>query len=53
MLVVVELLQADSILNTHRQEKANGHISKLCKRAYNVLYYLVLVITLISRISSN
>jgi hypothetical protein len=34
---------------TGRQSEANGHLSKLCKHAY----YLVFVITLICRISSN
>jgi hypothetical protein len=34
---------------TDRQDEANVHLSKLCKRAY----YLVFVITLICRISSN
>ena len=29
----VELLQADIRVNTHRQDEANGHISKLCKLA--------------------
>jgi len=31
--VGVELLQADSRVNTHRQDEANGQISKLCKLA--------------------
>ena len=38
---------------TDRQNEANGHRSKLCKFAYNLLRYLVFQITPISITASN
>ena len=58
--VGAELLHADGrtdkqveFTQTDRQNAANCRISKLCKRAQNLLYLLVVVISIISRISSN
>ena len=54
--VRAELLQADKqaeYTQTERQNEANGHLSKLCIFAYNLLNYLVFQITPISITASN